>query len=222
MSSKESNYSDSKHCQLMQIHIDAFLDGELESERLTEFQRHLEQCSACRQELAWARALHQAVMSLPALNCTAATLEPVERMLSAAGRPEPAARVHWWSDLLDALRVTPVYVRYAIPTLVVIAVLAGMGRGLLLPGGTQQQGSLVANNEPAGPAANPYTEAEVRQAMADLRVAMQYLESVSERTGIMVRDRFVLQQLDESINASFRTRNGEPRFGLNGRGDGPI
>ncbi len=48
-------------CRLVQSHLDAYVDGELEPSPVIEFERHLDQCSECRNELALARMLKQGV-----------------------------------------------------------------------------------------------------------------------------------------------------------------
>ena len=41
------------------------------------------------------------------------------------------------------------------------------------------------------------------QALQDLELALDYLGEISARTEVMIEDRFLLRQLEESINASF-------------------
>lgn len=208
-------------CQLMQLHIDAWLDDELEDGRRQEFDRHVAACAACRSELDYARQLHQAVMTLPALDCSEAALEPVQRLLHHQARPARESGAHWWDVLREAFRLAPGHVRYATAGLA-MAIVAGVVGFNLPSNDTAIPVVSLATQESAAPAAAEYSPEQIRQAMADLDLALDYLENVSERTGILVRDRYVLQQLDESINASFRTREDQPRSGQDGRQDGPI
>ena len=77
--------NNSSQCQLFQLHIDAYLDDELEPSRVTEFNTHLAGCESCRRELAYAEQLHRAVVSLPILDCSDSALEPVDRLFRAGG-----------------------------------------------------------------------------------------------------------------------------------------
>ena len=65
-----------------------------------------------------------------------------------------------------------------------------------------------------------YTQAEVVQALQDLEIAIDYLGQISQRTNVMIEDRFLLRQLEDSINATFRDEDIEPAE--NDASNGPI
>ena len=222
---KDSSMSDNKfsQCEMNQLHIDPYLDGELESDRLLEFEQHLTACASCRAELEYAQVLHRAVVTLPRLDCADTALEPVHRMLAANNTQSQTSSKHtrWWDHWRDAFRGTPAYLRYAIPAIAVFAIGAGLSFNWQQSVTGSPAADLASNSATADSPAPVYTEAEIRQALADLTLAMDYLENVTQRTSTMVRDRFVLQQLNESINASFRAREEEPRLSRV-RADGPI
>ncbi|MCB1670183.1 MAG: zf-HC2 domain-containing protein [Gammaproteobacteria bacterium] len=215
--------NNSSQCQLFQLHIDAYLDDELEPSRVTEFNTHLAGCESCRRELAYAEQLHRAVVSLPILDCSDSALEPVDRLFRAGGTAvtDNMAPVHGTGSgfraalaaLLDAI---PAPVRIGVPVAAVLLLAVGVGRQLPAPGG--DPGLAV---QPAGTATQPqYTEAEVVKAMQDLELALDYLGQVSARTEVLIEDRFLHRQLRESINASLSTDlNHDPQATGS---DGPI
>ena len=70
-----------------------------------------------------------------------------------------------------------------------------------------------ARTEPA------YKPEGVVQALEELNVAIEYLNQLTERTEVMIGERFLIAPLQDSLNASFERagkRNSKP---LN---DGPI
>jgi len=209
----------SSHCQLFKLHIDAYLDDELEAARTEELRGHLQQCQVCSQELAYAERLHQAVVSLPILDCSDNALEPVDRLFTGGGQQsgqKPAGG--FWTALGGFIGSIPTPVRVGIPVAATVLLAIGLGRELLVPAtgpGPELAGqSVVETVEPE------YSSAEIRQALQDLELALDYLGQISERTEVMIQDRFLLRQLEESMNASFTT---DPRDELeNDTSNGPI
>ncbi|MFI5307019.1 MAG: anti-sigma factor family protein [Polyangiales bacterium] len=67
-------------CQALHSQLDAYVDAELEASQVIELEQHLDECGACRNELALARLLQQGVRALP----KAATPAGLERRLARA------------------------------------------------------------------------------------------------------------------------------------------
>jgi|GEM_PF-2082295 len=209
----------SSQCQLFQLHIDAYLDDELETARTTELRNHLQQCQACSQELAYAERLHRAVVSLPILDCSDHALEPVDRLFTASGqRDDEKFTGGFWSGLGRVIGALPASVRLGIPVAASVLLVVGLGRELLVPMGSP--GAELAVQPVSETPEIEYSPAEIRQAFQDLELAMDYLGRISERTEVMIQDRFLLRQLEDSINASFTTDPlDEPEDNTS---DGPI
>jgi hypothetical protein len=115
----------------------------------------------------------------------------------------------WWHTLPGSLR-------YAVPGVVAVAVLVVLGQGLLRP--TEVATPLAATS----PAAPSYSDAEIQQAMADLELALSYLEQVSRRTSTLVREEILTEQLGETFSVSARIRNNDPQTGPDAGIGGPI
>jgi len=191
--------NNSSKCQLVQLHIDAYLDDELEAARATEFREHLAQCRSCRQELAFAEHLHREVVGLPILDCRDQALEPIDRLF-AAGSDSAPRQAGGFREALAALIVSiPVPLRVGIPLAAVLLLVVGLNRGFLLPASSPE----LAGEAIEGNTEVVYTEAEIVKAMQDLELALDYLGQISERTEVLIEDRFLLRQLEDSINASF-------------------
>ena len=212
MSSKTSS-----QCQLFQLHIDAFLDNELEAAREKDLRSHVQQCQACSQELAYAERLHKAVVSLPVLDCSDHALEPVDRLFAVGDeRAEFKTPGGFWSALGGLIDAIPVPVRLAIPVAATILLAIGLGRELLAPG--PALAPELAGQPVLETPETEYSPAEIRQAFQDLELAMDYLGRISERTEVMIQDRFLLRQLEDSMNASFTRESRDETE----NGNGPI
>ena len=209
--------STNPQCQLMQLQFDAYLDGELETARTAELNEHLASCKDCAQELAFAQELHRQVVSLPILDCSAETLEPIDRLFagsaSGSGRQVQVPGRGGKSGLIVGLdkwfTSWPSLVRVAVPLAATVVLAVGISRVIWQETPQNNPGFIVdgAGNLPANspvPVSLPgsYSEEEIVQAFQDLQVALDYLGEVSERTGGMIEDRFLLRQLRETINAS--------------------
>ena len=212
---------DQSLCQLMQMRIDSLLDGELEAVRKAELQAHLQQCTDCEAELAYAQRLHSAVRQLPALDCGPAGQQSLDRLLAVAGTTAKIDSPPGWLNRLWAgWQTFPLVLRYALPVVAVLVFAAGLGLGRMQGTGQEQEVPLAVRQE-AAPSLD-YSPEEIRQAMADLELALNYLESVSRRTSALVRDELLAERLGEALNVSTRIQNNDPQTMQDAGIDGPI
>jgi len=68
-------------CKLVRGHVDAYVDGEIEPSPQLEFERHLDACDDCRNEVTLARAIQRGVQELVAPAAPAALRQRVVRSL---------------------------------------------------------------------------------------------------------------------------------------------
>jgi hypothetical protein len=185
-------------CYFVQLQIDSFLDGELNSEQQKIFAGHLHGCSVCAAELQFAQTLHDTVMDLPLLDCADGALEPIDRLGRESGKPD-AARAGWLEPLAGWLAALPASLRYGAPVaaavVITLLLLPVLNNGSELPPAVA---STVNNGE------QEYSQEDVLAALGDLNTAISYLNEVSQRTETMIGGRFVLVPLQESLNASFQ------------------
>jgi len=188
--------SNNSQCYFIQLQVDSFLDGELADAQQQVFLGHVQSCAGCAAELQFASTLHDAVMDLPILDCPDTVLEPVYRISNSGEDAQP-----WWSSLWGWLQGAPLPLRIAAPAFatVLVAVLLTFN---------------FSSNSPVPQIAvedtEQYSPEEIQQALKDLNLAIDYLNDVSKRTEVMIGERFLIDPLQDSINASFdRARSGQ-------------
>jgi anti-sigma factor RsiW len=71
-------------CKFVRDHLDAYVDAELEPTPVIDFERHLDTCSGCRNELSLARLLQRSLRELPNTPASALLKERVQRALDEA------------------------------------------------------------------------------------------------------------------------------------------
>lgn len=187
-------------CYFVQLQIDSFLDGELVVAQQEIFMGHVHSCAGCAKELQFARNLHDAVMDLPLIDCSDLTLEPVHRISQLGHLPETLptqSTPSFWQPINDWLSAMPLSLRLAVPALALTVVVISMSSELL------QTDVPLPNQQAVNSAADSYSPAEIQKALLDLNLAIEYLNDVSQRTEVMIGERFVVTPLQESLNASF-------------------
>jgi anti-sigma factor (TIGR02949 family) len=91
-------------CKLVRTHLDAYVDAELEPTPVIEFERHLEDCSNCRNELTLGRLVQQGMRDLPRAEAPAALRKRVLRSLDSAEAADErgTSRRGAWTAVLSA------------------------------------------------------------------------------------------------------------------------
>jgi hypothetical protein len=176
-------------CYFVQLQVDSFLDGELPNPQQQVFLGHVQSCAPCAAELHFARSLHDAVLDLPLLDFPDTVLEPAYRIASASAPSEP-----WWSAVWGWLQAAPLSFRFAAPGFAAVLLVVVLNIDFNPDAPAPQ----IAVEE-----AQQYSLEEIQQALKDLNLAIDYLNEVSQRTEVMIGERFLLTPLQESINASF-------------------
>lgn len=193
-----ANGGQESQCYFVQLQIDSFLDGDLGEAQQDVFLNHVRGCSACSNELQFARLVHDTVLDLPLLDCSDAALEPIDRLGSTGDNRGVTDRPDWRALISGWFEQIPLTVRYALPAVFAVAVT------LLLVQPTRESAAPETMLADQSTAVEPeYTQADVVAALADLNTAINYLNEVSQRTETMIGGRFVVMPLQESLNASF-------------------
>ncbi len=209
--------SDSQ-CYFVQLQIDSYLDGDLSTPQQEEFNSHVHQCDACAREFHYAQAVQDTFLDLPQIDCDDHVLEPIYRLADGHPITEQPARPSFWSQLSDVITATPVFFRYAMPV-AAVAIIAIV----IMPTLTNQQQGMPMVAEQTTPTNSEQTEEyspqDISQALQDLNLAIDYLNQVSQRTEVMIGDRFLVTPLQDSLNASFERASNRSQEPLQ---NGPI
>jgi anti-sigma factor (TIGR02949 family) len=90
-------------CKLVRTHLDAYVDAELEPTPVIEFERHLDGCPLCRNELTMGRMVQQGLRDLPRPEAPAALRKRVLRSLDSAEAADEAStnRRGAWTAVLS-------------------------------------------------------------------------------------------------------------------------
>ncbi|MEX0962431.1 MAG: hypothetical protein WDZ52_00105 [Pseudohongiellaceae bacterium] len=189
--------SNESQCYFIQLQIDGYLDQELNEAQQLVFVSHVQACAVCASEFRYAQTVHDAVMELPQIDCMDSVLEPVYRSAAAESQTaEPRQRESLPSQLGAFLYGLPLYFRYGLSSAVVAVIALAVSFSVITPRDKPEQ--LVANES-----AEQYSAEDISRALEELNVAIDYLNQLSQRTEVMIGDRFLVSPIQDSINASF-------------------
>lgn len=194
-------------CYFIQLQIDGYLDGDLSEMQQGVFMSHVQDCSACASEFRYAQTVQDAVMELPQIECEDFVLAPIHS-LTTGGRQakEDVQRDSLVAQIAGLLNSVPLYFRYGFSAALVAVVAVAVSFSVVTPIGEPE--TLVASES-----VEQYSPEDIAVALLELNVAIDYLNQVSQRTEVMIGDRFLVTPLQDSINASFqraRVRENDP------------
>ena len=184
-------------CYFMQLQIDGYLDGDLSEAQEGVFMSHVQDCSACSSEFRYAQTMQDAVMELPQIDCEDRVLEPIHN-LAAGGRQvqDDVQRDSLVTQIAGLLNSVPLYFRYGFSAALVAVVAVVVSLSVVKP--TEEPNQLIASES-----VEQYSPEDIALALQELNVAIDYLNQASQRTEVMIGDRFLVTPLQDSINASF-------------------
>lgn len=203
------NTSESQ-CYFVQLQIDSYLDGDLASVQQQGFMSHLKRCEACTREFRFAQTLLDTVMDLQQLDCDEQVMEPIYRLANGgkeSGQTTQGVVGSSWAAMVRWFNTGPLFLRYSLPiaAVAVLATVLLLSISVLNPAGDRPAIAQQAGVAPAQELAQlqQYDAAEIRQAVADLNLAIEYLNQIGRRTDALISDRFLLRPLQDTLNASF-------------------
>lgn len=185
-------------CYFIQLQIDGYLDGDLSTAQQSAFMSHVHDCAACAGEFRYAQTVQDAVMELPQIECEDYVLVPVHSLTAGEQQEQKAVqRDSLTTQTAGLLNSVPLYFRYGLSAALVAVVAVAMSFSVVMP--VEEPEQLVV----AG-SAEQYSREDIALALQELNVAIDYLNQVSQRTEVMIGDRFLVTPLQDSINASFQ------------------
>jgi len=200
-----SNNTDSQ-CYFVQLQIDGFLDGDLSQAQQDVFMSHVHSCEACAHEFHYAQTVQDTVLELPLVDCQEHVLEPIHRLSNSEAK---AHGTSWFAQLQDLFATAPGLIRYGFPVATTAVLAVAISLTVLRPAGVES----IDNEQIALEPVEQYSPQDIAQALSELNVAIDYLNQMSLRTEVMIEERFILNPIQDSLNASFekaRIRNVDP------------
>ncbi|PCJ23857.1 MAG: hypothetical protein COA96_10800 [SAR86 cluster bacterium] len=192
-------------CYVVQLQIDGYIDGDLSQSQQELFMSHVHSCEACAQEFHYAQVVQDTVLELPQLDCNDQVLEPVHRLLKDGDTKINTSSQSILSQIKALVSDIPAFIRYGVPVALSVALAVFISSSLPDADGvnslSQDQVALEVNEQ--------YSPEEVFQALQDLNLAIDYLNQMSQRTEVMIGNRFLVTPLQDSINASFQRTRGD-------------
>ena len=199
-------------CYFVQLQFDSFLDGELTGNQQESFLQHVNSCAECAHEFRYAQTIQDELVDLPLLDCSEEALAPLHDLAQGAApknTDSASTSVSWLSDLAQWLGAAPMGLRFAFPVLLLAAIGLITLPQLLQPEQGTGGAPAIAANQPTASMTSPATTAvqyspeDVAQALRDLTTALEYLNQAGQRTESMVGGRFLINPLQNRLNASF-------------------
>ena len=165
--------------------IDAFLDDELDAVERARVLEHVHRCARCADELALAGRVLAELRSLPAFEAPECVVEAAARAANEIA-PDPGARV-------TALPRRRGGVRRAIPAVAAALVLAATALWFV----TRQ-------HDDRDLARAGITDAQVKEATAQLALAFGYVDKYSEHAAAIVRDDVIERRVLPRVERAMR------------------
>jgi anti-sigma factor RsiW len=170
-------------CPWFQDRIDLYLDQELDRTASDAFERHVETCAACKEELSLAADVVNELRSLPTQRCPERV---VDEAMQRAGGETPRhsiRRVLGWLGGRSVLTMRP-----AMAAMILVVLAATI---FVL---TQHEQSPLNGNAGQQSAAE-HSEKELELAKLDAMLAFAYLGKYSRRTGEIVKENVITNRV---------------------------
>lgn len=191
-----TNSSDSQ-CYFVQLQIDSYLDGDLNEAQRGVFTSHVHDCADCSREFQFAQTVQDAVLELPMVDCEESVLEQIHRLSNTAYNSSEPRRNSFFAQLSELINTIPVFLRVGVSV-------AASVFTIMISSSLTDQGQQSPPPQEVAEVTPQYSAEEIGQALNDLNLAIEYLNRANKRTEAMISERFLLNPLQDSLNASFQ------------------
>jgi anti-sigma factor RsiW len=179
------------HCSWTRHRIELYVDGELEGAERDAFEKHVESCEGCSEELALATAVMNGLRSLPLERCPDRVVDEAEARAGVATVPGPFRRLQDWfgARVVSGLR----------PAMAVMVIVVVAATAFVL--WRHEQSPFNRNND-RPEVAGEYTEQELELARLDAMLAFAYLGKYSRRTEEIVAREVITDRVIRPVERS--------------------
>lgn len=167
--------SSADKCAWVQERIELYIDGELGNTDCIAFERHVESCAACREELSFAEDVVGKLRALPNQRCPERV---VDEALQKIGEPTSGNLVARLLDWIGGRHVTKM--RPAMAAMIVVVAAAAvfvLSRHEQSPFNSKSSPTTVAE----------HSEKELELAKLDAMLAFAYVGKYTRRTEVIVK-----------------------------------
>ncbi len=172
------------HHDWMDARVEAYLDDELPAGEHARFEQSLAADADWNAELFLARQIHDGLRALPEPVCPPHVAETVLAYARREARYAWLERFHAWMQQQFTALWQPALAMTVVVLLVVSA-------------------SLIGRPEPPAPT---YADAEVEQALAEVKLALGYISEVGRQTGKVVRDDVIAERVVGRVQNALNVR----------------
>ena len=168
----------------MDARVEAYLDEALPPDERARFEEALDAGADWEAELFLAQQIREGLHALPRPVCPPEVTEAVLAQVRREARVSWIERVQAWMEQQLATLWQPALAMSVVVLLVVSA-------------------SMIGRPTPPAPT---YADAEVQQALAEVKMALGLLSEASRQTGKVVRDDVIAERVVGNVQSAFNTR----------------
>ena len=179
-------------CAWARERIELYIDNDLGQSALSAFESHVDECKACRQEMQMAKSVVEELRALPGFECPDEVVDRVFDRVEAEGEGQRNGK--GWRRFIEWIAPS----RFGVPRAAVA------GAFVLLIAISSLVAVRVSQRE-----VQPTPE-EIAEAEATLKWTFAYVNEVSRRTSVTVRDDVIGERVIGSMRKAVLTTFEEP------------
>lgn len=179
-----------KECAWILERIESYIDDDLQSEELRDFERHIESCDACGRELSLARKVAHELRALPWYSCPEQVTEDAAIRI---GADADAERGSWFDRFREEFKAS--LLSHPKPAMVAALIVIIAAAVLVV-----SQGEIPFFTGAGGPSGEQaVTAEELEKAKSDAIRALAYVSKYCRRSGEIVKDHAIADRLNKPI-----------------------
>jgi hypothetical protein len=181
----------SKNCSWVQQCIELYIDDELGGQELEAFERHIELCAICREELSRAGRIVNELRALPPRPCPESVMEKASVLAGAVQKPA-TTRFEWLRKLFCGRVLLA-------PKPVLTAVLIVVASAMLI---VMQHERNTNRSTSARLVTDAVSQGELDIAKLDIMLAFLYVDKYTTRAGEIIEQEDIVNRMMKTIHKS--------------------